>query len=89
MPPGESDLSPFRMARAGMLMAPFKLGLGALRRLLNMMNAMEELHKRDMADDHWCLMILGVDTVKQGQGIGGSIIQPILARADGMAFPAI
>ena len=27
-------------------------------------------------------MILGVDTVKQGQGIGGSIIQPILARAE-------
>lgn len=87
LPPGEAEMSPFRMARAGLLVAPFKVGLGAFGRFMNVMNLMEKLHKRDMPMDHWYLMILGVDTVKQGQGVGGSIIQPILGRADGDGLP--
>ena len=87
LPPGESDMSLFRMARAGMLLAPFKLGLGALRRFFTVMNHMEALHKRDMAEDHWYLMILGVDTVRQGQGVGSSLVAPMLARADADGLP--
>ncbi len=75
------------MVRAGMLLAPFKVGLGAFRRFLSISDYIEKLHKRDMPEDHWYLMILGVDTAKQGQGIGGSIIQPILARADADGLP--
>jgi len=82
LPPGEADMSPIRMMRAGMIWAPFKVGLSGFSRFMKVMNVMEELHKRDMPDPHWYLMILGVDTEKQGQGIGGSLIQPVLARAD-------
>ena len=87
LPPGEADMSMLRMARAGMLMVPFKLGLGAFRRFLKINDHMEELHKRDMPEDHWYLMILGVDTEKQGQGVGGSLVAPMLARADAEGLP--
>ncbi len=87
IPPGEADMSMFRMARAGMLLVPFKLGLGAFRRFLNVNDFMEELHKRDMPEDHWYLMLLGVDTGKQGQGVGSSLVAPMLARADAEGLP--
>lgn len=87
LPPGEGEMSPLRMMRAGLLLAPFKLGLSAFGRFMSVMNHMEELHKRDMPEDHWYLMLLGVDATKQGQGIGGSIVAPILGRADAGGLP--
>ena len=87
LPPGEADLTPFRVIRAGMLMAPFKVGLGALKRFLDISDYIEKLHQRDMPEDHWYLMILGVDTEKQGQGVGSSLVAPLLARADAEGLP--
>ncbi len=87
LPPGEADMSMFRMARAGMLMVPFKLGLGAFRRFLKINDYMDKLHHRDMPEDHWYLMILGVDTGNQGQGVGSSLVAPMLARADAEGLP--
>ncbi len=87
IPPGEADMTLFRMARAGMLLVPFKLGLGAFRRFLKVNDYIEELHKRDMPEDHWYLMILGVDTEKQGQGVGSSLVAPMLARAEAEGLP--
>lgn len=87
LPPGEFTLSPLRMMRAGMLAAPFKLGLGAFMRFMGAMNHVEELHKRDMPPEHWYLMILGVEPDRQGHGVGGSLIEPILARADASELP--
>ena len=40
-----------------------------------------------MPEDHWYLMILGVDTAKQGQGVGSSLVAPMLARADADGLP--
>jgi ribosomal protein S18 acetylase RimI-like enzyme len=31
---------------------------------------------------HWYLMALGVEPARQGQGIGGRLIRPVLAQAD-------
>ncbi len=87
LPPGETDMGMFRMARVGMIFAPFKFGLGPFRRFMTALNHLEELHKRDMPEAHWYLMILGVDTVRQGQGVGGGLIQPIIARADSDGLP--
>jgi len=41
-----------------------------------------ELHAQAVPPDHWYLLILGVDPPRQGQGVGGSLIEPILRRAD-------
>ena len=87
LPPGETDMPLLRMMRVGMLIAPFRVGLGAFRRFLAVSDYMEKLHKRDVPHQHWYLAILGVDPSRQGQGIGGALIQPIVARADGAGLP--
>lgn len=87
LPPGDEEMTPLRMLRAGMLPAPFKLGLRAFLRFLRATDHLDELHKRDVPDDHWYLILLGVDPERQGQGVGGSLIQPIIARADASGLP--
>ena len=47
----------------------------------------ERLHPRAMPGPHWYLMALGVAPASQGQGIGGRLIRPVLARADAAGLP--
>ncbi len=82
LPPGSANMSPLRMLRAGMLVAPFRLGLGAFRRFMSMVGHFEKLEKRDMPTLHWQLALLGVEPTRQGQGIGSSLLGPVLTRAD-------
>lgn len=87
LPPGKTILSISMMLQAGMLAAPFKFGLSTFMRFMGVMNHMEHLHKRDVPPDHWYLMVLGVDPERQGQGVGGKMIEPILERADRDRLP--
>ena len=76
-----------QMVRAGILMAPLKFGLPTFMRFLGVMNHAEHLHKRDVPEPHHYLMVLGVDPPRQGQGVGGALIAPMLARADAERLP--
>ncbi len=87
LPPGKTILSLPMMIRAGMLAAPFKFGLPTFMRFMSAMNHLEHLHKRDIQPDHWYLFVLGVDPERQGQGVGGKLIQPVLERADKDQLP--
>jgi ribosomal protein S18 acetylase RimI-like enzyme len=87
LPPGSTDMPLWRMIRAGFLAALLKLGLAELNRLNNANNYLDKLHKRDMPGTHWFLMTLGVDPARQGQGVGGALIRPVLARADADGLP--
>ena len=40
-----------------------------------------------MPQPHWYLWALGVDPVYQGQGIGGSLLEPALAQAQDAGIP--
>ncbi len=46
-----------------------------------------EVHERVMPRSHWYLLALGVDPAYQGQGVGGRLVQPILAQADATGLP--
>ncbi|MEX1252909.1 MAG: N-acetyltransferase [Dehalococcoidia bacterium] len=81
LPPERPHPSQLGMIRVGMGLAPLKFGLGWLRRSVGAMNALDERHKLDVAPRHWYLFLLGVDTSHQRQGIGGRLIEPVLARA--------
>ena len=87
LPPGNTVLTLSRLIKMGMFLTPLKLGLAGFRRFLNVTNHLEELHKRDVPSDHWYLFVLGVDPPHQGQGIGGRLIAPTLARADSEGQP--
>ncbi|MEX1252908.1 MAG: GNAT family N-acetyltransferase [Dehalococcoidia bacterium] len=87
LPPEDFVMTPYRMLRSGMLAAPFKFGLSTFMRFMGAMNHVEELHKRDVSPKHWYLFILGVDPDRQGQGVGGQLIQPVVTRADAQGLP--
>lgn len=74
-------------ARAGLLEVPFRMGLGGARRFATLGGHVEELRKRHILDPHWYLMALGVDPARQGTGIGGALLQPVLGRADAEGIP--
>jgi ribosomal protein S18 acetylase RimI-like enzyme len=80
--PGNYPESMVQMILSGLGLAPLRFGLGAFRRLMASQGHYERLHKRDVPSRHWYLPTLGVDPARQGQGIGGALLQPVLARAD-------
>lgn len=87
LPPGSAITSPWRLIRLGLLAAPLKFGLPAFMRFMTVMNKMEHHHKSDVPPEHWYLMVLGVEPERQGKGVGGTMIQPVLERADKDRLP--
>jgi ribosomal protein S18 acetylase RimI-like enzyme len=47
----------------------------------------ENLHKKDAPKRHRYLMVLGVEPKRQGQGVGGALLQPGLELADRERVP--
>ena len=87
LPPGETIASPMKMIQLGMLRGFYKFGPRSFMRFLSATNHLEHFHKRDVPPDHWYLFVLGVDPSRQGQGVGSTIIQPVLERADKDRLP--
>ena len=87
VPPGKFPMSLLRLMLSGMILTPLKLGPAGFRRFMSAANHMEHLHKRDVPPQHWYLWILGVDPSRQGQGLGGALIQPVVERADAEGLP--
>lgn len=87
LPPESPMFGTLRMIRMGILLAPLKIGPGAFGRYMKWASFSEHLHKRDMPPRHWYLPVIGVDPSRQGQGIGGKLLQPALARADADRLP--
>lgn len=86
--PGKTHMPPLQMMRCGMYAAPWKLGFGNLMRFMKTMEFVEKIHKEQAPEDHWYLMVLGVEPQRQGQGIGSALMQPALAKADAAHLPA-
>ncbi len=87
VPPGKFPVSTIGLMLGGMIFAPFKLGPAAFGRFIGATNYMENLHERDAPLRHWYLAALGVDPSRQGHGVGGKLIEPVLARADAEGLP--
>ena len=80
--PGKYPESVVQMILSGLAPVPLKFGPAAFRRLMRSQSHYERLHKRDVPPRHWYLPTLGVDPPRQGRGIGGALLQPVLRRAD-------
>jgi GNAT superfamily N-acetyltransferase len=80
-------MHPARMLRTGMFAMPFKVGLSAFKRTMGVLNTLEKLHKQAVPPEHWYLAVLGVEPARQGQGVGGALMQPVLAQADAQHWP--
>lgn len=82
LPPGQTEITEERLAAAGAFAVLERIGKEGAERFEAVMGRFGEAHTTAVAPDHWYLMILGVDPARQGLGIGGQLIEPILKRAD-------
>jgi ribosomal protein S18 acetylase RimI-like enzyme len=81
LPPGHTELTIGRLMHSGLYATPLKMGLPAYRRFDTYMGYSAELHKRLAPESHWYLWAVGVDPASQGKGIGGRLLEAMLARA--------
>jgi ribosomal protein S18 acetylase RimI-like enzyme len=87
LPPGQTAYTLWRMLRAGMFAAPFRLPWPVLRRLASVESRAQTLHERYAPDPHWYLAQIGVEPALQRQGIASRLLRPMLARADAAGLP--
>lgn len=86
-PPGETELTPERLAKAGLDEAPEVLGAEPWERFTTVIDYLERFHQRDVEPRHWYLPLLGIDPSQQGRGLGSKLLAPVLARADAEMLP--
>lgn len=80
--PGKTSTSFAGMLRTGMLLMPLKFGWAGFQRFSDVVTHTDALHKQFAASPHWYLWGLGVEPSQQGKGLGGTLLQPVLSRAD-------
>ncbi len=87
IPPGRGGLSVLESIRQLPSMARLA-GWRRLRLVGSVMAALEERHRHHAPGDHFYLSALGVDTDRQGEGIGTALTRPVLDRCDRDSIPA-
>ncbi|HEU5099576.1 MAG TPA: GNAT family N-acetyltransferase [Roseiflexaceae bacterium] len=73
--------------RAGLLAMLLHFGPSGAFRSAAFGAYVEQIRKTVAPPLHWYLVDLGVDPAAQGRGLGGALLQPVLARADADAMP--
>jgi ribosomal protein S18 acetylase RimI-like enzyme len=63
-------------------------GWGRLRKVADAVATLEEHRHRHVPSPHFYLSALGVDPDRQGEGIGTSLVKPVLDRCDRDGTPA-
>ena len=84
MPPGETGETPERLAAAGFGDLPDEIPLD---RLEASFAALAPLHEQAVPEPHWYLRMLGVDPAQRGGGLGGTLLQHGLCRANAEGRP--
>ncbi|WP_235595799.1 GNAT family N-acetyltransferase [Mastigocoleus testarum] len=87
IPPGAYPFNNLRFMLTGFYRIPFQLGWKNLKKFISPFALLDKYHTQDMPVPHWYLFGLGVSPVCQGEGIGGSLIQPVLKQADEEGLP--
>ncbi|HVL88656.1 MAG TPA: GNAT family N-acetyltransferase [Actinomycetota bacterium] len=87
LPPGRTDVDQDGMHVSGFGDAPSVMSAASITRFGAFLEQVGPVHAQLMPDPHWYLMILGVDPPHQGKGIGGAMMQSVLARADADRLP--
>lgn len=85
--PGGTTMSLGRMHKAGMLAAPFRMGLSAFSRFMGFAAHTDKLHRAAVPTPHYYLFALGVLPSGQGKGIGTRLVRSMLERADRDGLP--
>ena len=82
-PPGHWKLSQWEIFRAGPGLA-LMLGL----RAMPAMRFLDRVDRQHPREPHWYLGVLGTSPAHQGEGVGSTLMQPVLERCDRDGLPA-
>ena len=74
-------------SRAGFPQLPSLMGKAAFERLGRVLDYLSDVHQKGLPTEHWYLSIIGVHPVQRGRGYGGSLLAPIMQRADAAGIP--
>ena len=85
--PGQTDLGPAQMLRAGIAALPIRFGFGAFRRFVKLVELSEAAHHMAVPEPHWYLLTLGAEPARQRAGVGGALVRHGTARADAAGVP--
>ena len=87
--PGNTKTTLWKLLRTGMALprSMARLPKDARERFFGMMRFIDGHHKELMPGPHWYLWVLGVAPEAQGRGIGGQLLEPVLARAEAEGVP--
>jgi ribosomal protein S18 acetylase RimI-like enzyme len=85
--PGNTKATVLRALRTGLLGAIVGFRPASRHRFFGIMNHCDEMHPRLVPGPHWYLWLVGVDPEHQGNGLGGALLRPVLARADADGVP--
>src|SRR5579864_4512217 len=85
--PGDTTPGLGRLVLKGIRGAPVGIGLRGLHRFMDVARYTEEVHSRCTPGRHWYLWAVGVEPTNQGRGIGGRLLQPVLAKASAEGVP--
>ena len=85
--PNATQMTPWRMFRAGMFAAPFHLGLRDFKAFGAFAKHTDQAHREALPEPHYYLFALGVRTDRQGRGVGNCLIAGMLERASREAKP--
>jgi GNAT superfamily N-acetyltransferase len=87
IPPHQFPLDIFRLLKSGAYALPFQLNFIELLQLIPLFLRVEVCHEAWMSRPHWYLLMLGVHPHYQNQGIGSTLMVPVLAEADRENMP--
>lgn len=80
--PGNTDFTMGQMFRSGLLLAVLRMGPVTIRRFMRSYSHFEHVKNQVITAPHWVLVFLGVEPSRQGRGLGGVLIRPVLEQAD-------
>ena len=80
--PGKTDIGLRQLLESGLLWATIGMGLASMRRFHAMYSVVEPMIERATREPCWLLQLIAVDPASQGQGLGGSLMRPVLEEAD-------
>jgi ribosomal protein S18 acetylase RimI-like enzyme len=83
------DIGLWGMAKSGFALARFTMGLPGhdRKRMLNVLRQVDDRKQDLMPRPHWYLSAIGVDPMFQGEGVGSTLLQHGIARADSGKHP--
>ncbi len=87
LPPEHREYREELFEAVGFTGLPEAMGADAFGRFMQVIEHLEKLHKRDVLEPHWYVMVLGVDPLQQGKGLGRLLLQAGCEIADARRVP--